>query len=210
MPPRRPITCHSSTWRTTWTPRRRSHVRSSKPLLGPRGAFDDGKRAQHCTLRRRSAARELQQGCLVHGAARIPPDRRRNAKGEAATPRRPGHDHARATRLADVPRQCAAVEDVEASTAPPEPQHEQDGCGRPGPRRDDDRRCDGEGHGDHSDPHAVGRREPKAEGAAADLWCATAPSHSATRLRRSASRAGPMPDTASSSSTEPNPPCCWR
>ena len=38
------------------------------------------------------------------------------------------------------------------------------------------------------------------------LW----PHHGATNGRRSASRAGPMPDTASSSSTEPKPPCCVR
>ena len=40
-------------------------------------------------------------------------------------------------------------------------------------------------------------------------FCA-AGAHPVTRSRSAASRAGPMPGTASSSSTEPKPPCSWR
>ncbi len=36
-PPRRPTMRQRDAWTTTWTPWRRSHVRSSKPSLGPRG-----------------------------------------------------------------------------------------------------------------------------------------------------------------------------
>ena len=43
-PPRFPTTCHSSTWRTTCTPCRRSQVRSSKPRFGPRGALTTARR----------------------------------------------------------------------------------------------------------------------------------------------------------------------
>ncbi len=92
IPPRRPTTRHSPPRRTTWTPRRASQPRSSKPSSGPRGAVDDCTEGENGTLWRRAPERQLEQDALPHRASIESAHLRGNTKRERRSPHRTGHD----------------------------------------------------------------------------------------------------------------------
>ena len=94
MPPRCPVAVQASTLRTTWMPCRRSQVRSSKPLDGPRGRRTTASRLTPGALRRRTAEWQLE----LHGLVDVPRAEPRHA-GKDALLEQPdpglGGDHGR-------------------------------------------------------------------------------------------------------------------
>src|SRR6185295_2772776 len=122
-------------------------------------------------------------------------------------------------RRVDSRAQRTAIERVEAA-ASPAPAEQREGAhdeqqalrpgdtkgGRPEQAGDDER--DGTVH-----PHRIGGRETETDRSREQLRGAADGdelAHGATRSRSVSSRAGPMPEIASSSSTDPNAPCFWR
>ena len=70
IPPRRPTSRGFRPRSTTWTPRRASQPRSSKPVSGPRGATGRACELEQRALRRRPSARQLEQDRLPDRSAR--------------------------------------------------------------------------------------------------------------------------------------------
>jgi hypothetical protein len=164
-----------------------------------RRLYDD-QRAEHRALRRRRTlvCKLEQHGLMAHDAG--------DAQLEPAAPRRACDGHVHPCGLADPGRERAAIEAVEPQAAAP-PADERDAerrstCAR---RTGDDEREE-EHRGEDADARDICERKAGAGGAREE----PRPHHGATSGRRSASRAGPMPATASSSSTEAKPPCCVR
>ena len=76
-PPRRPTISGARPFRTTWTPWRRSHVRSSKPSSELPRLGDEHRQPEHRSLRRRTADGQLEQDRLADVAAGEALDARR-------------------------------------------------------------------------------------------------------------------------------------
>src|SRR5262249_10873843 len=107
-----------------------------------------------------------------------------------------------------------AVEVVEAraSPAPADEGHDnRHAHDRAHDSRGDDGRRDGRAGeaDDRAEPGEIGRGKAEA-GARGEAVARVEASHGATRSRRVSIRAGPIPGTASSSSTEVNAPCFVR
>ena len=153
-PPRRPICRQSSTWRTTCTPWRRSHVRSSNPPSGPRGCRTTREHLEDGPLRRSAPERELELDTLARAA------RRRSARtlagdADVVAGLRGGAVTTTTARPARsiLALQRAAVERVEALACPPPAEQTEQHARRrragaagtrrrrPRPRRPGSRRC---------------------------------------------------------------------
>ena len=213
-PPRRPTTVKLLVVRMTWTPWRRRYPASSNPSSSGRGSTISTIDAQESALRRRATCREVEPRPLARGLAH-----QSAARGRARGPRTgfAGSDRS--------PREARG----RPGRSPTEAR-----CGRerPGgrcPTTSRPRRAQPPGLRGGGDALRVRRRrarlpprervttmpaqresfrgrrterlqEGEAPGSASQP-------HRSTRSRSSSSVAGPIPGTASSSSTDPNAPC---
>ena len=141
-----------------------------------------------------------------------------------------GDDHGGRRGLADVTGEHARVESVEAGAPPPPAGQEQSqrqsghAPARIGDRHGHDHGNDGEHGCTSGNPAGVGGRQPEARAAREDIGVAQeqAPTrsvetragfrhaHGTTSPRSCSIRAGPIPGTSSSSSTERKAPCSAR
>src|SRR5439155_6605710 len=173
---------------------------------------------EHGALRRRPPALKLHQNRLAWTEICEPQDQPGLTHVESAAPGGARGDDGRSARGADARRECAAVDRIEAGTSPPPADERNRDC------EENDPAYSSEHNGNGSEPcrkhqgkarlEPNGRRCCKAEAKrpGEELW--QPPDHErvhgATRPWSCASRAGPMPGIASSSSTEPKAPCCSR
>ncbi len=215
MPPRWPITVHSSTLRTTWMPCRRSQVRSSKPLALPRGSRTTASRLTRAPC---GGARPSGSSSCTGSSTRRVPKRFTRAKTRCSNiPTRGSAVTTAETRAArsDVRAERTAVERIEPRAAPPPAcgRHEERPEGerrRPGRRREHEQPRERKPPArSHLEPHEIGEAEPGHRGGSDDV-CREHVLHGTTSPCNSEIRAGPMPGIASSPSTEVNPPCCCR
>ena len=200
------------------------HAVTSKPrpfvepvLRSARGRHSD-ERFQDRALRGSPSKRQLQLHGLAQSSPRECRDDRRRAHVVLSAARRPGDGHVHAGGRLEVRRQGTAIERIETCTPPPPAdKRERDGqqADTALPARDSRSAAEQRHQSDRErglDTRDIRRREPKTERAGKELR----PVHEqplpqgATRPRRSSSRAGPIPEIASSSSTEPKAPCCCR
>ena len=188
-------------------------------VLGRAGPLDLDDGLDHGALRRRPAARKLEQHGLAERRPIEPPDLRGNADLEPRAPGRAGHDAAHAGGLADLRGEHAAVERVETHASPPQPGEQQE---RARGTRSAPARARRRGGRDREHGHERDQRSPTrtrfASGEAARRASRRAGAgeqrseraHGAATSRSCSRRAGPIPGTASSSSTEVNAPCSSR
>ena len=175
-------------------------------------------RLQDGAARRRAADREDQKRTLAQRTAAEGAGLSGHTDGPGRLACWPGHDELRGARLADLGRELAPPERVEPQRAPPETggcEHdaERDGAGRAvedGHADEGDHRERGCRRGSGGDP--VREREPCAGRAGEQrrpVELDDSP-HGVTSSRSCSMRAGPMPGTASRSSTDLNGPCSVR
>ena len=170
---------------------------------------------EHGAPRWCSAERKLELRGLVEREQPEAPDANGHLQVEAASSRRRGHDDPRPLGPADLGTQGAVVEPVEAGASPPPAgQRQQAGDRADGPPRacaEHDRQGGGEGD-ERRQADQIRERDPEAERGEQRVWRRTERGwiHGATRSLSWSSRAGPIPGTASSSSTDVKVPCFWR
>ena len=217
IPPRLPTIRQSPPCSTTWTPRRASQPRSSKPSSAPRGApiVTRKTRMAPCGGERPTGSSSRTRSRSVRESNSRTSAGTRSAKGVfrtgpvttvVASPERPisgastlrsrassrtlpHHQPTRTSASAQAGRRISGRHRSDAAD-----DHDD---------RDDDRRR----------PHGIGERDPDAGGedekrrpAALD----DARDHGETRSRSCSTRAGPIPGIASRSSTERKPPWAAR
>ena len=174
-------------------------LRSTRPL-------DHCEHVEHGALGRRAAWRQLEPNRLADPRTGETRNNTRCALLEATRARLAGDDDNGATRLADPAREHAPVEFVQPhAPQPPAGEQERQRKGERPRQRHHEERKNEDGH--DPDTREIRQHEAAAERGGEDLWPA---GHGATSPRKFSRRAGPMPDTASSSSTEPKPPCFCR
>src|SRR5205085_2024899 len=195
-----------------------------EPVRRPARRHELAEDLESPALWRRALGRQLEEDGLVDCELPEAGDAGRHPKLEPSSPRRPRHGDEAPLGPPDSRREDAAVERLEADASPP--------CAGDDDRRSDKRggtlrrneRCDceegreprkarpgrpDEERGGEADRRGRGdalRRKPRGRRARHDSH---AP-HGATKSRSSSRRAGPIPGTASSSSTELKAPCFWR
>ena len=202
-------------------------------VVGPARQPDDGKHLEGGALRRCAARRQLELHPFIERLALEAPDSALDADVVAVRSGRGRHDHDRPSSAVDLRAERAAVERVEAFARPPPAERgEQHARARqPGGRRlagDDGARGDDRaGEAERMDAgdvrrsqaetecgrERVGRRARPDRDAArrrGRSWCAHVHAHGTTCARRFSMRVGPMPEIASSWSTEVNGPCSRR
>ena len=170
---------------------------------------------EDAALRGRSAERQLQLSRFVEREQAEPSDAHRHLQVEPTPTRRCRHDNECCLGASDLQAQGTVIETVEADTPPtPARQRQQAGDrpdGPPGARGQADRDCACE-RDEHRQADEIRQRDPEAERGEQRVrrreeWSRD---HGATRSLSWSSRAGPIPGTASSSSTEVNAPCFCR
>jgi hypothetical protein len=182
------------------------------------GPLDDRERLQAGALGRSPARGEPEEDALADGRAAEPLHRPEGAQVERAPAGRARDDDDRAAGAPVLGGEQAAVEGVEPGASEPEAgeregrrRQGQTGTGRGGDRgrRQRDRR---DGHEDRRGPEHERGCEARAERGGEDvMWIAGERGrHGTARSRRASTRFGPIPGTASSSSTDRNAPCFSR
>ena len=173
-------------------------------------------RLEQAALRRRATERKLEQDGLTEAKTAEAPHLRRNSDLETARAGGPGGHEERALGRVDSREQHAPVERIEAG-APPPPAREEQACGqerRPnrllGSGRGDEEQGRPDGRAEERETGHVGARHSQAERRDEDVRRVSGAAHGTTRSRSWSSRLGPIPGTASSSSTELNAPCFVR
>ena len=170
---------------------------------------------ENTALRGSSAERQLQLSRLVDREQAEPPDAHGHLQVEPSPTRRRRHDNECCLGASNLREQGTVIETVEADTPPtPARQRQQAGDrpdGPPGARGQADRDCACE-RDEHRQADYVRQRDPETERGEQRVrrrakWSRD---HGATRSLSWSSRAGPIPGTASSSSTEVNAPCFCR
>lgn len=173
--------------------------------------LDDG------ALRRRPFRRKLEAGGLGERSSVELPDPHGHARRELAAASGPGHLEARERGAADVVGERASVEMVEAEPSPPpaggeQGERERRRAVRLAPNAKGCERDGRDGEGRPEDPPA--QRDCQAECERRDEQVRTRYARengqSCTTSLSCASRAGPMPGMASSSSSVRKPPCFSR
>ena len=190
-----------------------------EPVHGPTWADELAEDLEPGALRRRPSERQLEKHRLVDPQPPEPRDAGREAKLEAPSSGRPGDGDEARLRPPDAVREDAPVE-VGGPAAPPPDSCEDGGCDDEELRAfalDEGRAGRGEGRRDgESRPRAAHDQrgcEAERRGGGNALGDERRPrrdAQGATRSRSWSRRAGPIPGTASSSSTELNAPCFWR
>ena len=214
-PWRCPTTRQRSPASTTWMPRRLSQVRSSNPWLGPRRKLRLRAHLDYSALRGSTAEWQLELGGLVEREQPEPPDADWHLQVEPPAPWCRSYDDERCLGATDLGKQGAAIKSVEPSASPPPARQDQDAPDCPDrlprARGKGDRRSTTERH-DRGQSDEVRERESQTERGKQGVRRGTERSrnHGATRSLSWSSRAGPIPGTASSSSTDLNAPCFWR
>ena len=172
------------------------------------------ERVQDRSLRRRTAWRQTEQHRLVRPQLAETQHAPFGADVEATAARRRRHDDADTFGGPDARRERTAVQRLEPGPTPP-PADEQKSehnapqaplaeCGR------DKRRC-GKHEQQRTAAHRVRERKTHADSEGDRVRGTVCEcGHGATSSFSCSSRAGPIPGTASSSSTDPNAPCCCR
>ena len=175
----------------------------------PDGCDDLGERA----LRRRTTTGKLEARGLVQGEVAETADAHGDPDAEVAPARRSSHLDERDLGLSDAGTELARVQRFQAHASPPEAGEDERGGKRERPEPPEEHACDGECYGGKRDPsarHADDERgsKPRANGTGEEVWRAESPEacHRSTRSRSCSRRAGPIPGTASSSSTDENAP----
>ena len=180
--------------------------------------FDLDDQLEHRSLRRRAfRGGDLELCPLVDGAVVIPLDLYRKPRREAAgAPGRRDLDSSKRGR-ADLTGEHAPVDGVEANASPPPGGREEADCqdGKPPAPGDDRERSEGARSNRHREarlPNDECPGDAGAQGGGEHVGSrrANRRPHGSTRFRSCSSLAGPMPGTASSSSTDVNGPCCSR
>ncbi len=167
---------------------------------------------EHSALRGSSAEWQLQLGGLVEREQPEPPDADWQLQVEPPAPWCRGHDDQRRLGATDLRKQGAAIESVEPGASPPPARQGEDARDCPDrlPRAPgkDDRRSTSERH-ERRQSDEVRERESQTERGKQGVRRRTERSRNqgATRSLSWSSRAGPIPGTASSSSTDVNAPC---
>ena len=209
-------------------PQVRGLVEAAGSVSGRRES-DDGGRHDQRALGWRPLRREFEPGRLVDSQAVDAEHAHRDVKAVPAAARRTDHHQAHGCARAGTGRESAPIEQLEPVASPPPAGEEQspDERRRP-PRSGYDRE-----HGEHEradrgrstrrrggergrEPKAhrageqVRGRNPLEHGRRNPAAGRTDSTHRSTRGLRSCRRAGPIPGTASSSSTEWKAPCCRR
>ena len=177
-----------------------------------------GDHVENRTLRRCAHRRGKLELCrLVERPVVVPAHPHQDACRERAPPRGRRHLDARKRRASDLAHERAAVDVVEADAAPPPASREKRtrerdqspalaedrdaaeraGSGQDGDARYPDRKRERKPGTRRGCQHVRRRNEPPA-------------AHGVTSSRSCSRRAGPMPGTASSSSTDVNGPCSSR
>jgi hypothetical protein len=186
-------------------------------VLRAAGTLDLRNHVQLGALRGRAAGRQLQEDRLVEAVRSEALDLSGNPDLVATAPGGTRHDHLRPSTAPDFVPEPAGVERVEPRTPPPparKRQREREECD-PTSAADDERR---ERHGYRRrgrDPGAAKRvrdRDPHTESAGQQKRGRPKHEsrHGVTASRSCSMRAGPIPGTASSSSTDAKPPFCAR
>ena len=165
-------------------------------------------------LRRRAPKRQLELDALVDVSPGKAEHAARLSLIKLSDARLAGHLDERPARAADLRPQWAAIKCVEPHTSPPPPdqreQRRRTGEARRGWEQQRARDTAKEhGRGRAAKAQRQRRRETERGSRHQDV-CGQHSAHGTTSPRRSAMRDGPMPEIASSSSTERNEPCCWR
>src|SRR5581483_4848783 len=185
-------------------------------VLRPPGGLHDRKEPHDRPLRRRAAERQLELDALVESHAAKRPEPRELARDERSRTCLGGRDGNAVFGPADLAGERAPVERVEPCAPPPAPEPERDRCNEP-EAPDAPRHRERPGSGDRGEQersgtrqaHDVRERQPDNGGAGHDVRGQDA-AHGMSSPFHSASRAGPMPGIASSSSIERKAPCCCR
>jgi hypothetical protein len=179
-------------------------------------ALDADDALDDCALRRRPAAGQIQAG----GLARLDlpeakyPDR--NSDGERSAAGGPGDLEPGHCDPADLVSKNASVERLQADTSIPPSGEEKRRAesGRAPVAKQQGQRRENDGAGDKRTRRADDQRECKADAERAGenvrRWEVRRPAHRSTTFLSSARRAGPIPGTASSSSTDLKAPCSLR
>ena len=194
-------------------------ARLVEPMRRPAGPNELPEHLEAGALRRRPATRKLEQHGLVDPQAAEARDAGREAKLEPASAWRAGHGHQARLCPADSSREHASVEDGEPYASPPR-------AGEDGRAGDEEAGTVGPDEGGAGGGEPCSARDSRPGGAEDERRYETeddgrgdtlrddrrrrGDGHGATRSRSSSRRAGPIPGTASSSSTEVKAPCFWR
>src|SRR6266536_3900237 len=170
---------------------------------------------QYTTLRRSSAERQLELRRLVEGEPSESTNTDRHLQIEPPSPRRGGHDDERPLCAAHFAPQRAAIDAVEPSAAPPPAGQRQNACDRsdcPPRARGEADRHHGRERNERRQANEIREPDSHAEGSEQRMRRRTEGrrNHGATRSLSWSSRAGPIPGTASSASTDVKAPCFWR
>ena len=176
----------------------------------------DGEHLEDGPLRRGAAERELELDALVERFAVEATDAALDADVVAPARRRRRDDHDGAAGTIDLRAERTAVERVETLARPPPAEGDEQHRGTDEPRRRRARGHDGEPRDGRArepervDPRDVGRGQAEAERAGERVGWGARPDHGTTWPRRLSIRVGPMPEIASSWSTDVNGPCSVR
>jgi hypothetical protein len=180
-------------------------------------ALDPGDDLDDRSLGRRSAARKIQASPLVGSQVAEAQHADRDARCERAEPSRARHFDPRRCHPADLVRENAPVECGQPHASGPPARQEDGGREHEGAalanseRGRSEQRCD---ERDSKSTHLLRERrgETHAERGGQEMWSGD-PAEDAQRstsFLSSARRAGPIPGTASSSSTDEKAPCSFR
>jgi len=187
-------------------------------VLGASGLGHPNDRFQDGAARRRAADREDEEHPLSQRLSAKRSNLGRHAYRPRCRPRRPGHDEPGRPRLADLGQEHALAHRLEAHRAPAEPRHSEQRSEGGHPRRSattvDSHQRGKRKHDENRAPQRdpVRNREAGAGRAREQRRPVELDSspHGVTRSRSCSTRVGPMPGTASRSSTDLNGPCSVR
>ena len=173
---------------------------------------DDG--LDQGTLRRRAPERQLELDGLAQAQTAEASDLGRHPQLEPGMTGRPGDRQHASLRGVDVSEQHAAIERIQSGAAPPPTEQrersEQDQEARFRRERQDRERCESDEREHGRAANQVRAAEAEAERRRVHVRRAAQNAHGTTRSRSCSSRFGPIPGTASSSSTDWKAPCFCR
>ena len=170
---------------------------------------------EDAALRRSSTMWQLELSRLVERDQPEPANAHRHLQVESAAARCRRHDDESRLCAADLGTQGAAIETLEPGASPPPAcqckQTRDRPNSTPGARSKPDC-CGTDERSERGQADEIRERDPKAHGRQQRVRWGTdwSRDHGATRSFSWSSLAGPIPGTASSSSTDVNAPCCWR
>src|SRR6266513_2884598 len=181
----------------------------------PAGKLRFGAHLEDAALRGCSAKRQLELSRLVERNEAEPPDAHRHLQVESSPPRCRRDDDECSLGAPNFGAQGAVIETLEPCASPPPARHDAQAGdrpdGTPGARGEADRRRASK-RNERREADEIRERDPEAERGEQRVRrrAERGRDHGATRSLSWSSRAGPIPGTASSPSTEVNAPCFWR